>query len=353
MKRIFGFIIVLTLINFSCKKDEIKEEGNTTIDVELHHPFATNVYLVYSKNGEVKEAEMTKKTDSQFSINIELLDNINYLVNIKLTSVDIPGVELWVGKAIGIDAINVSVNNISMTNEYLVKTYDTPSAAFSIQKNGNQISPGIGDKWNSNPKFPTELTEYHNYCRLQLPPNGFTTGLPWMQALHNGGPNDNSKVEVAYLRFYAHTASGDTLLFEDDYSDNLELTAYDYGGTYLRYPFFFDEENYSWAMPAEINNGNLIIKTDTHKDRVFHWWSSQRILIPNNAQYVFTETKVKITGDACVQLAIDFWKDLTSPYAGLNINNTEAGVSDFIFESTSNDWQIITFSTENIIPWVD
>jgi len=353
MEKVFGLIIALSLMFISCKKDTVDRNGNTTVKLELHHSHATDVFLVYVADGVTEEIEMTKISNSQFETKLDMTDDIDYLVNIKVTSANFPDAILWVGKAIGIDAIDVSINNISMSNAYLVKTYDTPSAAFSIHKNVDQINQGSGDKWNPDSRLPAELTEYHNYCRLQLPPAGFTAGLPWMQALHNGGENDNSMVEVDYLRFYAHTSSGDQLLFEDDYSIDMALTGYNYGGTYLRYPFFFDEENNNWAMPAEIANGNLIIYPSSHKDRVFHWWTSQRILIPADAQYVFAECKVKITGDACVQLAMDFWKDLTSPYAGLDINNTEAGVSDFIFKSSSNDWQVITFSTENLRPWVD
>jgi hypothetical protein len=353
MKKVFAIIIVLSLMFFSCKKDTFDKNGNTTFNVELHHSHATNVFLVYVIDGVTEEIEMSKVSDNQFEIKLDIDDGLDYLVNIKVTSADFPDAILWVGKAIGIDAINVSINNISLTDEYLVKTSDTPSAAFSIQKNADQINQGSGDKWNPDSRLPAELTEYHNYCRLQLPPAGFAAGLPWMQALHNGGVNENSMVEVDYLRFYAHTPLGDQLLFEDDYLVNMALTGYDFGGTFLRYPFFYDEENNNWAMPAEIANGNLIIHPDSHKDRAFHWWTSQRILIPADAQYVFTECRVKITGDACVQLAMDFWKDLTSPYAGLDVNNTESGVSDFIFKSTTNDWQVITFSTENLIPWVD
>lgn len=84
---------------------------------------------------------------------------------------------------------------------------------------------------------------------------------------------------------------------------------------------------------------------------MFHWWAADRKIIANY-DYLSVEAKVKITGKACVQVALDYWKgDL--PYAGLDVNNKEAGVSDVIFENALNDWEVIIFSTENLIPWID
>jgi len=364
-RRVSGSLTVLVVLMFSsCKSALDIGSGNTHFWAELHHPYASEVVLLSVVDGVTRERKMTKTSNNLYEIKIDVDDNTNCLFNMKTSSSRYPGSALWVGKAIGIDAVDVSVNGVSLSNDFLVKTgvdtstYNEPAAAFSFIKNGFQLTPdyngGTGESWNPDIKMPPESGQYHEYCRLSLPPSEFSAALPWMQTLHSGGASASSKVEVDYIRISAHTSFGDLLLFEDDYTTNMSLTGYDHGGTYLRYPFFYDEENNHWAMPAFISDGNLIIEPDSNMNRAFHWWTSSRANVPTGTEYLVAECRVKITGDACVQLGIDFWRDLTAGYEGLDVNNTEAGVSDFYFETqTDGGWQIITFSTENIITWVD
>ncbi len=370
-KMIFGYLLILAVLMFASCESPLDTgidtgSGNTRFIVNLHHPYASDVELLYIVDGETVLKKMAKLSSSRFEINVDINDGSNCLFNMKTSSSDFPGSALWVGKAIGIDAIDVSVNGVSLSNDFLVKTgvdsstADEPSAAFSLIKNGNQVTTdstgGTGVLWNPDVRMPPELSQYHEYCRLTLPPAGFSAALPWMQTLHNGGENDSSMVEVDYLKITVRGGLSDgDVLFEDDYSTDLTLTGYDHGGTYLRYPFFYDEETYHWAMPAEIFGGNLIVQPDgSYWNRAFHWWTSSRATVPGDAEYLEAECRFRITGDACVQLGIDFWRDLTAGYAGLDVNNTEAGVSDFYFNTgTDGEWQTVTFSTENLIPWVD
>lgn len=359
MKKLF-YVIVYLLVLCSCKNDSTANFiRNEKISVELKHPYATGAFLLIQKGEEISELQMNKMADNKFELSFEFENEINYWFNIKLVSSLYPGHPLWVGRPIGIDAVSVSLNETILSENFLVKTgelvasNEVPSAAFSIIKKPSSITAGPGTKWDPDPRLPPEIPQYHNYCRLSLPPNNFTAGLPWMQALHNGHNTAESKVEVEYLRFYARTSTEDILLFSEDYSVDQIFAGYEHGGTYLRHPFFYDEANNNWQMPAKINNGCLIINPGLYKDKVFHWWLPERLIITEDALYVYAEAKVRIIGDACVQLAIDFWKDLSSPYAGKDVNNTEAGVSNFIFESQKDEWQVITFSTEHLVPWKD
>ncbi len=350
---------LLVITAFACNSYSLVDNNYTRFEVQLNHPFASEVNLILQQYGIVTEHAMTRIDNFTYQVDIALQDSTNYLCNIKVVSDLYPDRADWIARSTGVNAVFTSINGTLLTNEYLVRTGEpistdqVPSAAFSFFEANNTVSAGIGEKWNPNPMLPPEIPQYHEYCRLRLPPSSFSAGLPWMQALHSGNANDSSKVEIDYLRFYAHTPDGDTLLCEDDYLDDLQLAGYDNGGTYLRYPFFFLEEENNWAMPAEIANGNLVFFPGAQRDRVFHWWTSERATIPQDAEYVYAEARVRITGDACVQLAVDFWRDLESPYSGFDVNNTEAGVSDFIFGMRSDEWQPIYFSTENLIPWID
>lgn len=354
----FIFSLIITVILSSCAGNDITP-FNTDITIDLKHPFASRAILVINNGTETIEYEMIKNDSDKFSMYVDLTDDTNYLFNIKLVSDLFPGKALWVGKASGIDADLVSVLGNHLSTDYLVKTGvpvstpEAPSAAFSFTKNTSGIHFGSGEKWGPDARIPAELPTYQKYCSHKLPPEGFTCALPWMHALHNGSENSESTVEVDFFRLYAHTSSGDVLLFSEDYSVDENYTGYHHGGLYLRHPFFYDEVSNCSPMPAEISNGNFIIKPSMHKDKVFHWWFSERVDIPSDAVYIFTEARIRITGDALIQIALDFWKDKTAPYSGLDVNNTEAGVSDCVFNQNSGEWQLVWFSTEHIIPWVD
>ncbi len=351
-------LLIITLLSFSCINNALNV-NNDVIIVELKHPFASKAFLIIQNGAEIFEYEMKKISLNKYGIDINLTDDINYLFNIKLVSDLYPERALWVGKASGIDAKKISILGSLLTTDYLVKTgvlvssTEEPSAAFSFIKKKSSIHFGSGERWDPDIRIPAELPAYHNYCRYNLPPNGFTAILPWMHALYTGDGNSASKVEVDYIRLYAHYLSGDVLLFSEDYSIDEIYTGYDHGGLYLRYPFFYDEENNCSAMPAEIINGCLTIFPSEHKEKVFHWWISERVFIPDDIEYVFVEAKMRITGDTLVQVAIDFWKDKTATYAGLDVNNTEAGVSDCVFVQNPVEWQIVVFSTEQIVQWLD
>lgn len=349
MKHLHIKSIILLLILISCS-DRAYSSGNTEISLELHHSHANKVYLVYIHQGALYEKQMTRISDREYRVRTEL-SNGDYLFNLRSESSLYPGVFDWVGKPSGIDAEGLRINGTGISEDFLVKQIETPPAAFSMTLMDENVYRGAGDFWNPDERIPSELPQHHHYCRYRIPPAGFSAALPWMHAFHTGGEDSSSTVEVDYIKLYAHTSEGRVLLHSDDFSVDMSIRGYDHGGTYNRYPFFFNEEADNWPMPSEISDGALKITPDSHKNRVFHWWSSERTEVPDDVQYLVIETRVRITGKAIVQIGLDYWKDLTTPYAGLDINNTEAGVGDIIFPLDEPGWQEVSYSTEDIILW--
>jgi hypothetical protein len=64
--------------------------------------------------------------------------------------------------------------------------------------------------------------------------------------------------------------------------------------------------------------------------------------VPQNIERCWIEVRCRITGSALIQLGIDYWKDTTVEWKGYNVNNTEAGVSDWYFNS--NEWATLNFA---------
>jgi len=187
------------------------------------------------------------------------------------------------------------------------------------------------------PYAPKESVHQNGYYDKPTPPSGFTAGVGWMQAIDINGKGTLSKVEVDWMRLHAIIGNKDTILFEDTF--DYETEAMHWYGLYSRNPWFAGDR--LDFMPFTVENGFLILEPNTIPNRVFHWWNTSRSIIPSIATRVWFESKVRITGGAGVQAGFDYWKDLTAPPAGYNVNNIEAGVSDWFGNSTT-DWQIIT-----------
>lgn len=184
---------------------------------------------------------------------------------------------------------------------------------------------------------PIESVHQYGYYNLPVPPSGFTAAIGWMQAIDIDGKGTPSKVEVDWMRLHAIINKTDTVLYTDEF--NYQTDAMSYYGLYSRYPWFAGDRLAS--MPFIVENGMLIMHPDFYSNNVYHWWNTSRVLLPINMSRIWFESKVRITGNAGVQIGIDYWKNLDAPPAGYNVNNTEVGTSDWFGNSTA-DWQIIS-----------
>ena len=184
---------------------------------------------------------------------------------------------------------------------------------------------------------PAESVHQTAYYSYETAPEGFTAVVGWMQAIDIEGMGEPSQVEVDWMRVYATVDNTDTILLEDTFDSH--TPAMDYYGLYSRDPWFVGDV--LGDMPFTVENGTLVLEPDTNPDAVYHWWNTTRSIVPEDADRIWFEARVRIIGGAGVQAGIDYWKDLYAEYAGYNVNNTEAGVSDW-FGNITDDWQIIS-----------
>ncbi|SEM70565.1 hypothetical protein SAMN04489760_13630 [Syntrophus gentianae] len=211
-----------------------------------------------------------------------------------------------------------------------------------INNSGQSITGGnclVNVGWASQ-YAPTESPHKTAYFRYAVPPPGFAKlhdckVVGWMQTIDIEGKGEQCKVEIDWMRLHAVVAGTDIIFGEEKFSEY--LTSMSYYGLYKRSPWFDGDKQAS--MPSNVENGCLVMYPSKYPQYVFHWWTD-RYLIPANASRIWFEARVRITGGAGVQAGIDYWKgDLG--WAGLDVNNTEAGVSDWFGASTSG-WQIIS-----------
>jgi len=184
---------------------------------------------------------------------------------------------------------------------------------------------------------PPESPYPIGYYLHETPPEGFRAVVGWMQAIDIDGDGEPCQVEVDWMRVYGVINGENIILLEDDF--NAYLPTMDFYGLYRRDPWFAGDQ--LGDMPFVIQDSMLVLTPDVHPDKVFHWWNTKRSLVPEDADRVWFEAMVRISGGTGVQAGMDYWKDLSAPYAGVNINNVEAGASDWYGNST-DDWQIIS-----------
>lgn len=190
---------------------------------------------------------------------------------------------------------------------------------------------------------PSDGIHPTGYLRLTKPPEDFNSMLSMWHAVQAEGSSEPSKIEVDYIRVYAHVAGRDSLLDSDEYDDMVGD-----GGLYLRHPSWFYNDDHT-SLPCEFDmvNGYLVLRPSDYPDRVFHWWNSYhpaedvwRVTIPDGATNCWAETRIRITGPAYVQGGIDYWRSPTAPYGGVEVNNREACMSNWTC-SADPGWQTI------------
>lgn len=173
-------------------------------------------------------------------------------------------------------------------------------------------------------------------------PAGWTTVVPWMQAVHNPNLGSASHVSVAYLRMYSVSTMGDTILLGSSYYDQKVFSTTNDGGMFSMQPSWFAVDTHT-PMLASATSGLLEFDPSSDQMHIWHWWID-RALLPANSKFIFCQAKVLLSGAACIQMGADWWKTIDAQWAGLHVNNMEVGVTNWYFASPS--WQMITLSTK-------
>jgi hypothetical protein len=187
----------------------------------------------------------------------------------------------------------------------------------------------------NDPRIPDDVGWKAGYVNPIPPASDFKAALLWGIAIADSR-NPSANVQVARLRLSCR-ADGKDVLLNDDEGDLR-------GGLYRRNPWFGTDEHS--PMPVEKNIGDRFatMHVGTRPDRVWHFWSAspRPALPPGRLEGCTVTARVKISKGALVQIGMDYWRSTTALWAGPDVNNHEAGVSDWYF--ASDQWQEITFS---------
>jgi hypothetical protein len=137
-------------------------------------------------------------------------------------------------------------------------------------------------------------------------------------------------IEVDYMRLIEDDpATGTKVLAENHYDiDSTQGLSINQGALYDRSPVWYGNDDHHVPMTnSSIQNSVLKIDMSTTPDNIAHWWTDRKPCKQGATYYV--EMRVKITGQVGLQFGADFWRDMTSSWAGDNVNNREYFNSDW------------------------
>lgn len=171
------------------------------------------------------------------------------------------------------------------------------------------------------PDIPTWMRQAHSH--LLLPPSGWTSGVAWMQAVHDSRFPGTSTVEVDWLRLYAVTGTGEVLV-----ASGAALSGVMWTERWSRIPWYSTKADSSVALPS-VGTEIAMFQTSTAPNLVWHWGGPRIASIPSGTTTFVARARIRVIGPAIVQLGIDFWASPTAEYTVLDGNNTEAGIGDW------------------------
>ena len=201
-------------------------------------------------------------------------------------------------------------------------------------RNGSETSPFEFIVQND-PRIPDDVGWKAGYVNPVRPPSEFKAVLLWGIAIADSR-SPRAEVQVAKLSLSCRADGKDFLLNDDE--GNLR------GGLYRRTPWFGTDEHSLMPIVRNAADRVAIMHVGTVQDRVWHFWSaSPRAALPlGKLEGCTAKARVKISKGALVQIGMDYWRSPTALWAGPDVNNHEAGVSDWHF--ASDKWQDITFT---------
>lgn len=219
----------------------------------------------------------------------------------------------------------------------IVPRWAKDSSVFVNTQQGTAVSP-FEFLVQNDPRIPADVGWKSGYVNPVRPHADFKAVLLWGIAIadtrHENYPS--AQVEVASLQLSCRADGKDFVLTND--TGNFR------GGLYRRDPWFGTDEHGPMSIEKDLSNHTAKMRVGTRPDRVWHFWSAspRPALPPGSLEGCTVKARVKVSKGALVQVGMDYWRSTTALWAGPDVNNHEAGVSDWHF--ASDQWQEITFS---------
>jgi len=180
-------------------------------------------------------------------------------------------------------------------------------------------------------------------------PSWYNSGVVWFAGLTTSNKyvdyiNKQAIIYIDHVTVSEECNGSEKIIIHDDY-DYLPGAA-TWLSLYIRHPWFGGgvDDSHDEHLNTTVSNGILIIPVSRRPDKVAHWWT-ERFAVKNGCLYIVT-LRFKITGDASLNIGMDWWRTMTATYnfweaTCVNSNNCEAWFSDW-FSNTNDEFVTVT-----------
>lgn len=217
--------------------------------------------------------------------------------------------------------MNIPMNIIKMTMPVVTLT----SVLFPQYAENLNIQDNVPDGAYNRGYYPEKL-----YI-----PEGYSAGAFWLQAAtltgNDADKNKPAKIFIDYMKVIEKDlkTGKEKVIQYEDYKKPARFLDKHKGGLYYRFPKWYccgdNHEPITYA--SKIFNDNLLLDISKHPDRIYHWWSN-RFKTSKDKNYIL-EVRFKVEDNATISLGFDHWRNMNASWNGLNVNNTQAFVSDW------------------------
>ncbi|MEW6602574.1 MAG: hypothetical protein AB1499_16495 [Nitrospirota bacterium] len=183
---------------------------------------------------------------------------------------------------------------------------------------------------NAPPESPAPASFYDR----GLPPEGWKSGTLWIIAVHDTRKGGDSYLEIDWARFYC-MVNGQPVVMSGEISDN--KTGIYWSGSWPKTPWCQGTEERS-DMMIDFTGETALLPLHEWPDRVWHF-GSKRIIVPDDASRCYSEARIRLSGNALVQLGADFWIDDKSEWCPDHKCNISGFGSDWI--GATDEWVVI------------
>jgi hypothetical protein len=173
--------------------------------------------------------------------------------------------------------------------------------------------------------------------RQKTAPEGFGAAVGWINAATVSPcvtKQTAAKIEIRSIRLIQReNGTGTETVVKEVTFDGKDASAFE-RALFPRVPSWFGAtEGSRYRNIDRMQNGVFAIDLAKASRRVYHGWTAPRAPALPDAAY-FLEVTAKITGEARLQLGMDYWRDPDAPYNGYDdhcngTNNCEAWISDW------------------------
>ena len=211
------------------------------------------------------------------------------------------------------------------------------SAKIRVMALGGQATSPSEFVVQNDPRIPEDVGWKSGYVHPVRAPKDFKSALLWGIAIADsrGGNAGAARVEIASAKLSCRVDGKDFVLNDD--AGKIR------GGLYARKPWFGNDDAHD-PMPMSSSDDVVVLPIGQHPDRIWHFWSaSPRAALPaGRLDGCTVKVRVRIFPGALVQIGMDYWRSTTALWAGSDVNNHEAGASNWYFPS--EEWQELVFT---------